>query len=151
MGKREYLQPTGCAALCMAATRGSFADDGPVVTVGVGPGPGLALVSLTAVIDTGFDGFAAVPVATVESLGLRQHALVKVEYADGSIDTVALAAARIVLGNEIREGLVHVTSGEALIGIDLLRAFRKIFVLSVAARAVLLVDEMADIEDMRPG
>ena len=42
------------------------------------------------------------------------------------------------------------TSGEALIGIDLLRAFRKIFVLSVAAKAVLLVDGMEEIGDMRP-
>ena len=54
--------------------------------------------------------------------------------------TFALAPAKLVLGDEVREGLVHVTSGEALIGIDFLRAFRKTFVLSVTSDTVLLVD-----------
>jgi clan AA aspartic protease len=132
----------------MAAIRGSFADSAPVVSVIVSTGP--ASVPITAVVDTGFDGFAAVPVALVESLGLRPGAIANVEYADGSIGTVALASAQNVLGHETREGLVHVqpTSGEALIGIDLLRSFRKIFVLSVAAGAVLLVDEASEIENV---
>ena len=82
----------------MAAIRGSFADSVPVVGVVVGTIAGVASVPLTAVVDTGFDGFAAVPAATSVALGLRHHGLVDVEYADGSVDTVALAPAQIMLG-----------------------------------------------------
>jgi clan AA aspartic protease len=126
----------------MAVIRGSFADSAPVVSVVVSAGH--TFIQVTAVMDTGFDGFAAVPAGIVDTLGLPLGGLAEVEYADGSIHTVRPAPAQITLGDEGREGLVHVTSGDALIGIDLLRAFRKVFVLSVSAGAVLLVDSVAE-------
>lgn len=111
----------------MAQTRGSLVDTAPVVSIAVTAGP--ASARLTAVVDTGFDGFAAIPTAIIELLRLLPSDVADVEYADGSVGTLALAPARLVLGDEVREGLVHVTSGEALLGIDFLRAFRKTFVL----------------------
>jgi clan AA aspartic protease len=131
----------------MAAIRGSFADGAPVVDITLqsasGSAPG------TAIVDTGFDGFSSIPTSIAASLDLQAGAAAEVEYADGNVDTVALAPARIVLGAEAREGLIHLQphTEETLVGLDFLRAFQKVLVLSVAAERVLLVDDPAEIRD----
>jgi predicted aspartyl protease len=129
----------------MAAIRGSFADGAPVVSITVQTAA--SSISLMVIIETGFDGFAAVPASVATALALTTDTAAEMEYADGTTDTVALAVAQIVLGVEVRDGLVHVhpDTVDALVGLDFLRAFRKVLVLSVTQGQVILVDDLAEI------
>lgn len=124
----------------MAPIRGSFADGAPVVTITVRSAS--HAVPRSAVIDTGFDGFSAIPASLASMLGLRPDIAVEVEYADGHVGNVALASAHVVLAGEAREALIHVHphSHETLVGLDFLRAFGKVLVLSVSHETVTLVD-----------
>jgi hypothetical protein len=79
-------------------------------------------------------------------VGLTQLAGTETEYADGRIGTVPVAWGRIALGAEAREGFVHIQRGsdEVILGVELLRQFRKTLILSVGEGTVLLVDSLAD-------
>jgi clan AA aspartic protease len=132
----------------MAAIRGSFADDAPVVQITLQSASGS--LPLTGIIDTGFDGFAAIPASIAASVELQTDMVAEVEYADGTIGSVELAPARIVLDAEAREGLIHVQPGteEALVGREFLRAFGKILVVSVSSRTVVLIDRLAELAEI---
>lgn len=114
----------------MAAINGSFDNRGaPTVAISISAPEGVASTKqFTAVIDTGFDGF------------------VKCGW---TVDVVALASARVTVGDDSREGLIHLQHAvdEVLVGLDFLRSFRKVLVLSVAESRVLLLDNLSDIAE----
>jgi clan AA aspartic protease len=131
----------------MAALRGSLDDHySPVVTIAVSAPSGPSEF-VDALIDTGFTGFIQLPERRARELGLTPRAVSETQYADGRIDTVPLAWAKVALGPDVREGFVHLQRGndEAIIGVDLLRVFRKIFVFAIVDGLVLLVDTLAEL------
>ena len=131
----------------MATLHGSLDRSySPVVTIAVSTPVGPSQF-VDAVIDTGFTGFVQLPEQRARSLGLRPRAVSEVQYADGRTGTVPLAWATVTLGQAVREGFVHLQRGsdEAIVGLELLKIFRKIFVLSITDSLVLLVDSLADL------
>jgi clan AA aspartic protease len=102
---------------------------------------------MDALIDTGFTGFVQLPERRAQDLGLTPGAVAEVEYADGRTGTIPLAWARVSLGRDAREELIHIQRGneEVIVGVELLRIFRKILVLSIADRLVMLVDTFDDL------
>jgi predicted aspartyl protease len=135
-------------ALRMAAIHGSFSEGAPVV--GITLESAVGSTACTAVVDTGFDGFSAIPISVAALLDLQAGAAAEVEYADGNVATVDLVRAWIVLGAEAREGLIHAQphTEEILVGLDFLRAFQKVLILSVSDERLLLVDDLAEIGDL---
>jgi len=131
----------------MSTLRGSLdSSDTPFVTIAVSAPSGPSQF-IDAVIDTGFTGFLQVPAGTARELALTPLGLSETQYADGRIDAIPLAWSRVTLAENVGEGLVHIQPGsdEAIVGVELLRAFRKILVLSIADGLVLLVDSLADL------
>ena len=118
----------------------------PLVTIAVSSPAGPSHF-VDALIDTGFTGFVQLPERRARELGLRRRAVSEAQYADGRTSTIPLAWAKVTLGPDTQEGFVHIQSGsdEVIVGIELLRVFRKIFVLSIADRIVLLADTFADL------
>jgi clan AA aspartic protease len=100
-----------------------------------------------ALIDTGFTGFVQLPERHARALGLTLGAVSEVEYADGRTGTIPLAWARVGLGRDSREELIHVQRGsdEVIVGMELLRIFQKILVVSIVHRLVLLTDTLEDL------
>jgi hypothetical protein len=88
-----------------------------------------------------------IPATLAQQIGLTPLTATETQYPDGRIDTVPLAWGRIALGADTWEGFVHIQRGsdEAIVGIEFLRLFRKILILSVVERTVLLVDSLADL------
>ena len=131
----------------MATLRGSLdSSDSPIVTIAVSA-PSEPSQFVDALIDTGFTGFVQLPERRARELGLPLRAVSKAQYADGRIGTIPLAWAKVTLGSDAQEGFVHIQSAsdEVIVGVELLRIFRKIFVLSIADSLVLLVDTLADL------
>ena len=102
---------------------------------------------MDAVIDTGFTGFVQIPALLAQRLSLRPRTAAAVEYPDGRIEHVPLAWGTATLQHTDREGFTHIQQGadEVIVGIEFLRLFRKILILSVADGTVLLIDSYADI------
>ena len=116
----------------MATVRGSLdSSHTPFVTIAVSAPSGPSRF-FDAVIDAGFTGFLQLPSRVARDLALIPRASSETQYADGRIDTVPLAWARVGLAADVEEGLVHIQRGsnEAIVGLELLRIFRKILVLS---------------------
>ena len=88
------------------------------------------------------------PERRAQELGLAPQAVSEAQYADGRTGTIPLAWAKVTLGPEVREGFAHIQSGsdEVIVGVELLRVFQKIFVLSITESLVLLVDALADLQ-----
>ncbi len=131
----------------MASIRGSLDNDHTtVVTIAVASTSGPSTF-VDAVIDTGFTGFVQVPVLLAQGVGLTPRTVTETQYPDGRIDTIPLAWGRISLGSEAREGFVHMQRGsdEVIIGVEFLRLFRKILVLSATDGTLLLIDSLADV------
>jgi clan AA aspartic protease len=103
-----------------------------------------------ALIDTGFTGFVQLPERRARELGLTRRAVSEAQYADGRTGTIPLAWAKVTLGSDTQEGFVHIQGGsdEVIVGVELLRVFRKIFVLSIADSLVLLADTFADLSPL---
>jgi len=87
------------------------------------------------------------PEQRARELGLTLRAVSEAQYADGRTGSIPLAWAKVTLGLDIQEGFVHIQSGsdEVIVGVELLRIFRKVFVLSIADSLVLLADTLADL------
>jgi predicted aspartyl protease len=68
-------------------------------------------IAVSALIDKGFTGFVQLPVRRARELGLAPRAASEIQYADGRIDTILLSWARVALGVEAQEGLVHLQRG----------------------------------------
>ena len=131
----------------MATPRGSLdSSHSPVVRIAVSASSRQSEF-VNALIDTGFTGFVQLPERRARELGLTPQATSETQYADGRIDTIPLSWARVILGLDAQEGFVHIQRGsdEAIVGVELLRIFRKILVLSIAEDMVLLVDTLADL------
>jgi clan AA aspartic protease len=131
----------------MATLYGSLdSSHSPLVTIAVSAPSGPSHF-VDALIDTGFTGFVQLPERRARELGLTLRAVSEAQYADGRTGTIPLAWAKVTLGPDVQEGFVHIQSGsdEVIVGVELLRIFQKIFVLSIAESLVLLVDALADL------
>ena len=131
----------------MTTLRGSLdSSRSPVVTIAVSAPSGPSKF-FDAIIDTGFTGFVQLPEPRAQELGLIPRTASETQYPDGRIDTIPLAWARATLGAEVQEGFVHIQRGsdEAIVGVEFLRIFRKILVLSISDGTVLLIDTLADL------
>jgi clan AA aspartic protease len=131
----------------MATLRGSLDSSySPLVAIAVSAPSGPSQF-VDAVIDTGFTGFVQLPERRARELGLTLRAVSEAQYADGRIGVIPLAWAKVTLGPDVREGFIHIQSGsdEAIIGVELLRIFRTVFVLSIVDDLVLLVDSLSDV------
>jgi len=131
----------------MATLHGSLdSSHSPLVTIAVSAPSGPSHF-VDALIDTGFTGFVQLPEQRARELGLTLRAVSEAQYADGRTGTIPLAWAKVTLGLDIQEGFVNIQSGsdEVIVGVELLRSFRKVFVLSIADSLVLLADTLADL------
>ena len=131
----------------MATLHGSLdSSHSPLVTIAVSAPSGPSHF-VDALFDTGFTGFVQLPEQRARELGLTLRAVSEAQYADGRTGTIPLAWAKVTLGLDIQEGFVHIQSGsdEVIVGVELLRIFRKVFVLSIADSLVLLADTLADL------
>jgi len=132
----------------MATLHGSLdSSRSPLVTIAVSAPSGPSHF-VDALVDTGFTGFVQLPERRAQELGLAPQAVSEAQYADGRTGTIPLAWAKVTLGPEVREGFAHIQSGsdEVIVGVELLRVFQKIFVLSITESLVLLVDALADLQ-----
>jgi predicted aspartyl protease len=131
----------------MATLHGSLdSSHSPLVTIAVSAPSGPSHF-VDALIDTGFTGFVQLPERHARDLGLTLRAVSEAQYADGRTGTIPLAWAKVTLGPDVQEGFAHIQSGsgEVIVGVELLRVFRKVFVLSIADGLVLLADTLADL------
>lgn len=79
-------------------------------------------IHLSALIDTGFDGYLCLPIGIAVSLGLELVAQGTVEYADGRTELELEFSGQVTLLAETRTVRITLTrSDEALVGTDLLR------------------------------
>ncbi len=83
------------------------------------------MVTLDAIIDTGFDGQICVPIDEGVTLGLELTGRTLVEVADGSQKVELLFAGRVTFLNKQQNVKLTLTDGEeALIGTELLAGCR---------------------------
>src|SRR5437879_13865128 len=101
---------------------------------------GSAIVN-TAVIDTGFNAFIAMPIAAMIDLGLKSEGAAKVTLGDGSTIDNFVARGAVTLGSQTKmcDILLDENSTEILIGLSLLRGFK--LGLVITDTIVLLYDE----------
>jgi clan AA aspartic protease len=94
-----------------------------------------------AVIDTGFNGFLAMPITAMVDLGLKSEGAVTVTLGDGSKIDNLVARGSITIGSrtEICDVLLDDNSPEVLLGLSLLRAFG--LALIITDTVVLLYDD----------
>ena len=95
----------------------------------------------TAVIDTGFNVFIAMPIAAMIDLGLKSEGAAKVTLGDGSTIDNFVARGAVTLGSQTKmcDILLDENSTEILIGLSLLRGFK--LGLVITDTIVLLYDE----------
>ena len=126
----------------MSALIGSFDKIGnPIVTISVcGVFTG-GKKEFEAVIDTGFTGFLQMPLFEAFPLGLVLAGTTSVTLADGSASPRLMAFGRVAIGTTEETALIllDVGSDAILIGMSLLRKFKKKLV--VSSTDVLLEDE----------
>lgn len=105
--------------------RGRFDEDGyPTLSVTLA-GP-LGQVTLTVVVDTGFDGDLCIPVPKAVSLGLQLKATKFVEFADGRVEEEFVFRGAVTMGDlPPRDVDVELTfSDQALIGSGLFQGLK---------------------------
>jgi predicted aspartyl protease len=126
----------------MAATRGRLDSQGcPLVTVAISPeGNPSQAREFDGLIDTGFTGFAQMPLSTADSLVLVVTGTLDLTYSDGSTQGMPVAWATLRLGTESQDGFILLSdrSDEILLGVHFLRLFRKTLLFSVEASRVEL-------------
>jgi predicted aspartyl protease len=83
-----------------------------------GPGGGETL--LDAIVDSGFSGALALPVAVVAELALQRQSVGGSVLADGSVRQFEIYAAEVAWSDGWRPVLVSAVSNEALLGMRLL-------------------------------
>jgi len=100
-------------------------------------------VEFTAIIDTGFTGFIAMPLIKAFPLGLPLFGTTQVTLADGQTQTKLVAQARATIGSQTKIGIVILepSSSDILIGMDFLRTFK--LALFVTSTGIVLLDEGA--------
>jgi predicted aspartyl protease len=95
---------------------------------------------VTALIDTGFDGFLSLPILQAFPIGLLLAGAMSITLADGSSHLKLYCFGNIGFDNEKHNGTIMIeNSGEiALVGMQFLRAFSRRLVVDPINRAVLL-------------
>ena len=95
------------------------------------------------VIDTGFTGFIQLPLSKALALSLPLEGTISVTLADGSQLVMLTAMARATLLGEAEYGVVllSMTTDEVLLGMDFLRRFDRMLVVSRKMGVVLMDEE----------
>ncbi len=82
--------------------------------------------SVTALIDTGFDGFLSLPILEAFPIGLLLRGMMPIMLADGSTQDNLYCLGRIAFDGEERDGTILIDwQGSALVGMDFIRTFRR--------------------------
>ena len=91
-------------------------------------------------IDTGFTGFAQMPLAQALAVGLVTAGTLDLTFSDGSTQPMPVAWASIGLGSATREGFVILSNGsdDVLLGVHFLRLFQATFTYCVDSGLVEL-------------
>lgn len=79
---------------------------------------------LTAVIDTGFNGYLTLPPSSIESLGLMFHSLALTELGDGREVALRKFQGRVQWFGSLRDITVLEAGGGPLVGMALLKQHR---------------------------
>ena len=83
---------------------------------------------LTAVLDTGFDGFLSLPISIAVGLGLELVSTIQVQYADGRVSNELVFSVTVEMDGESHKVSATLTdSVEALVGTALLSKNKVIF------------------------
>jgi predicted aspartyl protease len=100
----------------------------------------------TAVIDTGFTGFVALPLAEMIPLGLRTEGAASVMLGNGAVIDNLLAPGRVTIGTQTETGTIVLdeTSNDILVGLAFLRKFD--LALIVTDSVVVLYDRQETLE-----
>jgi len=104
---------------------GSFDNDGsPVIKIKIAGD--LGENEYSAVLDTGFTGFVAIPFGEMQTLGLTISGATSVMLGDGSVVENFVAEGIITIGSQADVGTIVLDNGSAdiLVGLDFLRQFR---------------------------
>jgi predicted aspartyl protease len=129
-------------------------DGSPIIRISIG-GVRSFRHDFDAILDTGFTGFVSMPIVDAFPLGLILHNIDDVVYADGHGQERFLASGTVRLGQESREGFIHLepSSNEVLVGIEFLREFRFSLLLDPFTNVVQLLEEATTkriVEIIRP-
>jgi len=101
-------------------------------------------VEFEAIIDTGFTGFIQLPLSNAISLSLPLEGTNAVILADGSSLVMLTAMAEATLMDRTEKGVVllSMTSDKILIGMDFLRRFERVLVVSKKIGVVLMEERL---------
>ena len=111
-----------------------------ILRVGVS-GPTGRRREFDAVVDTGFNGFLALPRACVSALGLRYHSQATGTLADGSKTTMARYEVQIDWHGRTREVLALEVDGGPFLGMRLLEGNR--MTVEIVSGGSLVIESMA--------
>jgi predicted aspartyl protease len=100
---------------------------------------------VTALIDTGFDGFLMLPIAQAFPIGLLLRGTMSITLADGSGQDKLYCLGGIEYDGEDEVGIVIIepNSNMALLGMEFLRAFKRRLEVDPAAGTVALIRTQA--------
>jgi predicted aspartyl protease len=119
---------------------GTFDSDGNA-TINIRVDGNSGFKNYTAIIDTGFSGFVALPILDMVDLGLRTEGAADVTLGDGSTTVSHLSSGIVTLGSQAEIGtiLLDENSTDVLVGMALLREFKLALILTNST--VVLYDE----------
>ncbi len=82
---------------------------------------------VTALIDTGFDGFLSLPISQAFPIGLMLRGTVSVTLADGSTQDKLYCLGTLHFDGDVADGIMIIewSSGTALVGMEFLRTFSR--------------------------
>lgn len=125
-----------------ATVIGSFVSAGPSVKIKVSGFAPVLAQEFDAVVDTGFTGFLSMPLTKAFPLGLILWGTTSLLLADGSTSYRLTAYGSIVLGTEVKSGVIvlHPNANDLLLGIAFLTEFKKRLVVCPTSGLVELVD-----------
>ncbi len=124
---------------------GSFdADGSPTIKIKITGDLGSR--EYVAVIDTGFTGFVALPLAEMIPLGLRTEGATSVTLGNGAVIDNLVAPGRVTLGSQTESGTVVLddTGNDILVGLAFLRTFK--IALIVTDVVVVLYDSQETLD-----
>ena len=98
-----------------------------------------------ALVDTGFSGFALLPLQAAIEVGLEPKTEIPIRFADGSRHLKSSIQAHISVADEIKEGtvLLEPSSKEAIIGMEFLREFGRVLFVHPNRGVVRLFEQEA--------